>query len=178
MSSNQYNLERFVRAQNGDYKTAIAELRNGHKQSHWIWYVFPQLRALGRSTTAQHYGLETLTEAAAYWEHPILGPRLRECIQTILQVKDKSATAILGEIDALKFRSCLTLFREVAPTDQDIRAALARFYASELDPITLNILQGQSGGPNRSLNRTLHSMPAFGQAFHASPNAGMLFRAG
>jgi uncharacterized protein (DUF1810 family) len=146
MSNNQFELERFVLAQSGDYRIAIAELRSGHKQSHWIWYIFPQLRALGRSTTAQHYGLETLAEAAAYWEHPVLGPRLRECIQTILQVKDKSATAILGEIDALKFRSCLTLFREAAPTNQDIRSALARFYAGEPDPITLHLLRGQQDG--------------------------------
>jgi uncharacterized protein (DUF1810 family) len=145
MSSNQYNLDRFVLAQDGNYKTAIGELQNGCKQSHWIWYIFPQLRALGRSNTAQHYGLETHAEAEAYWEHPILGPRLRECIQAMLQVKDKSATAILGEVDALKFRSCLTLFREVAPANQDIRLTLARFYAGELDPITLSILQSQSG---------------------------------
>ena len=146
MSSNQYNLDRFVLAQNGDYGTALAELQNGSKQSHWIWYVFPQLRALGRSSTAKHYGLETREEAAAYWAHPILGPRLRECIQTVLRVKGKSATAILGEIDAQKFRSCLTLFGEVEPTNQDIRAALTRFYAGERDPQTLNILQCNPGG--------------------------------
>ena len=146
MSSNQYNLDRFVLAQSGDYKAAIAEIRNGHKQSHWIWYIFPQLRALGRSTTAQHYGLETPAEAAAYWEHSLLGPRLRECIQAILQVRDKSATAILGEIDAIKFRSCLTLFCEVAPTDQNIRAALTKFYEGKPDTMTLELLQGQPGG--------------------------------
>ena len=146
MSSNQYNLDRFVLAQNVDYKAALAELRSGQKQSHWIWYIFPQLRSLGRSTKAQHYGLVTRAEAAAYWEHPTLGPRLRECIQTILQIRDKSATAILGEIDAIKFRSCLTLFYEVAPTDQDIRAALTQFYDGEPDPITLYYLQGQPGG--------------------------------
>lgn len=146
MSSNQSNLDRFLIAQDSDYETAIAELRNGHKQSHWIWYVFPQLRALGRSATAQHYGLEGRAEAKAYWEHPILGPRLRESIRTVLQVKDKSSIDILGETDAMKFRSCLTLFHDVAPTDRDIQTALTRFCSGEQDPMTLSILRGHSGG--------------------------------
>lgn len=145
MNPHRSQLDRFVQAQEGVYETVLDELRRGSKRTHWIWFVFPQLRALGRSGTARHYGLENLDEAAAYWAHPTLGPRLRECVETMLQVQGKSAVTILGDIDALKFRSCLTLFLAVAPSDRSLQAALARFYAGEPDSLTLDLLRGMSG---------------------------------
>jgi uncharacterized protein (DUF1810 family) len=140
MSDDPFNLARFVEAQGRQYADAIAELRAGHKRSHWIWFVFPQLRALGRSGTAQFYGIGSTAEAAAYWKHPVLGPRLRESVAALLQVPKKTAVEILGDIDALKVRSCLTLFLQVAPEDPDLNAALARFYGGEPDPLTLKLV--------------------------------------
>ena len=137
MTDDPFNLARFVQAQQRQYQDAIQELRSGRKQSHWIWFVFPQLRALGRSGTAHFFGLENTRQARAYWEHPVLGRRLRECVAALLSINGKSAAEILGETDALKLRSCLTLFLQVAPAQPSLSAALERFYAGELDPLTL-----------------------------------------
>lgn len=135
-------LQRFVQAQERDYVQALAELRAGRKTSHWIWYVLPQLRGLGQSPLSQHYGLAGRDEAAAYAAHPLLGPRLVDCVQAMLGHPGLSATQILGEVDALKFRSCLTLFAEVAPGEPCFPAALQRFYGGERDPATLRLLGG------------------------------------
>ena len=140
MSDDPFDLARFVQAQGRQYADAIAELRAGRKRSHWIWFVFPQLRALGRSGTAQFYGLENTAEAAAYWQHPILGARLRESVAALLQVPARSAVEILGDVDALKVRSCLTLFLQVAPADPGLTAALERFYGGQQDPLTLDLV--------------------------------------
>ena len=94
---------------------ALAELRAGRKRSHWVWFVFPQLQGLGRSPMAQHYGLSGLAEARAYAAHPVLGPRLRECVRALLGHAGTSAARLLGEVDALKLRSCLTLFEAADP---------------------------------------------------------------
>ncbi len=145
MIDDPFNLERFLKAQETAYEHALDELLAGYKQSHWMWFILPQLRALGRSSTARFYGLESLNEAKAYWQHPTLGSRLRKCFEAILGVNDKSAAEVLGEVDALKFRSCLTLFREVAPSDHVIQAALARFYAGQPDMQTLRLLLEQGG---------------------------------
>ena len=111
-----YNLQRFVDAQEGVFTTALAELRSGAKQSHWMWFVFPQLAGLGRSPTAQYYGIASREEANAYLAHPLLGPRLREAIEALLPWADKrTPQEILGGIDALKLRSCLTLFDATEP---------------------------------------------------------------
>ncbi len=134
------SLERFVQAQERDYAQALAELRAGHKRSHWIWYVLPQLRGLGRSATAQFYGLEGAGEAAAYAVHPLLGPRLVECVQALLQHADRSAAQMLGEVDAVKLRSCLTLFARVAPHEPVFAQALDAFFAGQQDPATLDLL--------------------------------------
>ena len=142
MSDDPFNLARFVEAQDRQYAEAIAELRAGRKRSHWIWFVFPQLRALGRSGTAQFYGIGNTAEAAAYWQHPVLGPRLRGSVGALLHVPKKTAVEILGDIDALKVRSCLTLFLQVAPEDPGLNAALARFYGGEPDPLTLKLAHG------------------------------------
>lgn len=129
-----------MKAQERDYSQALSELIAGQKRSHWIWYVLPQLRGLGRSQMAYEYGIVDRLEAAAYLAHPVLGPRLIECVRAILRHSDKSATEILGGIDAMKFRSCLTLFAEVAPGEPVFRLALDTFFASQPDDATLRLL--------------------------------------
>ena len=140
------NLDRFLHAQSGQhgvrYEQALAELRAGRKTSHWIWYVLPQLRALGRSAMAHEYGIEDRAEAAAYIAHPVLGPRLIECVQAMLSHEHVSAVAILGTVDALKFRSCLTLFEEVAPGEPVFGQAIERFYGGERDGVTVEMVRG------------------------------------
>jgi len=133
-------LDRFVVAQDRDYAKALAELSAGRKRTHWIWYVLPQLRELGRSHTAREYGIAGRSEAARYYAHPVLGPRLVECVNAILRHSDRSVVDILGEIDAMKFRSCLTLFAEVAPTEPVFAMALATFYEGSPDHETLRLL--------------------------------------
>jgi len=118
--SEPFNLQRFVEAQGGGvYQRALAELTAGRKQSHWMWFIFPQHRDLGRSSTARYYGLSGANEARAYLTHPILGARLRECLAALRPhlAAGTSAEAILGEVDAMKLRSCLAIFREAAPKD-------------------------------------------------------------
>tara|TARA_R110001592_G_scaffold238577_1_gene498360 strand:+ start:6262 stop:6705 length:444 start_codon:yes stop_codon:yes gene_type:complete len=145
MIDDPFNLNRFVEAQKGEFETALGELKDGRKQSHWIWFVFPQLTKLGRSSTACFFGLRGADEAVAYWNHRVLGRRLRECVEAVLNIENKSAMDILGEVDALKFRSCLTLFHEVAPEDSRLLLALQRFYEGELDPLTVEFLREQPG---------------------------------
>jgi uncharacterized protein (DUF1810 family) len=133
-------LERFVQAQERDYAQALAELSGGLKRTHWIWYVLPQLRELGRSQMAREFGITGRNEAVRYFAHPVLGPRLIECVNAILGHSDRSAVQILGEIDAMKFRSCLTLFAEVAANEPAFALALAAFYQGEPDHETLRLL--------------------------------------
>jgi len=138
-----FDLQRFVDAQQPVYDQALSELRTGRKTSHWMWFVFPQLRALGRSGTAQFYGLASRDEALAYWRHPLLGPRLRECAATLLAAAPgRSAHSILGSPDDLKLRSCTTLFAAVAPEEPVFRALLERFYSGQADPRTWQLLEG------------------------------------
>ena len=138
-------LERFVRAQQHDHARALAELRAGCKTTHWMWYVLPQLRGLGRSPMAREYGLAGRDEAAAYAAHALLGPRLVACVQAMLGHADRSAAEILGEVDALKFHSCLTLFAAVAPGEACFARALQVFYRGEPDARTLQLLDGSVG---------------------------------
>lgn len=138
--SDPFDLQRFVDAQDGIYESALAELCAGDKRSHWMWFIFPQLRGLGRSPTAQYYGIGSLDEARAYLIHPQLGPRLRECIEAILPWHDRrSAEQILGSVDALKLRSSLTLFDRVEE-DGLFAAALQAFFDGERDERTLALL--------------------------------------
>jgi uncharacterized protein (DUF1810 family) len=146
MDPDPFDLDRFLQAQARQYASALDELRQGSKRSHWIWFVFPQLQALGRSGTAQFYGLRGLDEAAAYWQHPTLGARLRDCTQALLDVPGRPADEILGELDAMKLRSCLTLFLAVAPQDALLGAALQRFFGGQPDPLTVALLAGAAGG--------------------------------
>lgn len=133
-------LDRFVIAQAKDYPQALAELRAGKKRTHWIWYVLPQLRELGRSAMARDYGIADRQEAAAYIAHPVLGPRLIECVHALLGHPDQTALDMLGEVDAMKLRSCLTLFATVAPGEPCFAKALDVFYGGEPDTETLRLL--------------------------------------
>lgn len=112
-----YNLQRFLDAQQGVYEQALTEVQNGRKYSHWIWYIFPQLKGLGMSYNAHYYGIEGKEEAAAYLAHPVLGKRLREITSAFLQLKAQSAQDVFGSLDAMKVLSSMTLFNEVAPDD-------------------------------------------------------------
>jgi len=137
MDGGHAELERFVAAQAGVIDDVREELRAGRKRSHWMWFVFPQLKGLGTSAMAQRYGIVSLEEARAYLAHPVLGPRLRECCELMLAVPGRSAHEILGSPDDLKFRSCLTLFALAAPQEPVFGAALQRFYGGQSDPQTL-----------------------------------------
>ena len=137
MAAKDYELERFVAAQVPVIEAVRQELRAGRKRSHWMWFVFPQLKGLGMSSMAQHYGIASLDEARAYLAHPVLGPRLRECCDLMLAVPGRSAHEILGSPDDLKFRSCLTLFALAAPGEEVFARCLDRFYGGEADPRTL-----------------------------------------
>ena len=141
MKLDEFNLDRFLDAQEHSYSTALIELRAGKKRSHWIWYIFPQLRGLGASPTCHAYGLASLKEAHAYLDHPVLGLRLKEAITLMLNQKNSNAGGILGELDALKFRSCLTLFLLAAPSEKIFSDALERFFNGERDPQTLQLLK-------------------------------------
>ena len=132
-------LHRFVEAQASVYADALAELRAGRKRTHWMWFVFPQIAGLGLSAMAQHYAIASRAEAEAYLAHQVLGPRLRECTQAVLDVSGRTAHEIFGSPDDVKFRSCLTLFDAVAPGDMFDRA-LTRFYGGERDRATLDRL--------------------------------------
>jgi uncharacterized protein (DUF1810 family) len=136
-----FDLDRFVAAQDGVLSAVRAELAAGFKRTHWMWFVFPQLKALGRSATALHYGLAGRDEAQAYWRHPVLGPRLREHTALVLGVPaPRSAHDIFHSPDDLKFRSCMTLFAEIAPDEALFRRALQRFFDGP-DQRTLELLR-------------------------------------
>ena len=134
-------LERFVEAQDPVYRQALTELRRGHKTSHWMWFIFPQLVGLGHSPMAQKYGITGADEARAYLAHPVLGPRLVECTRSVLTHEGRSAAAILGSIDAQKLRSSMTLFAAVATTGTEpFEQALDLFFDGERDGATLRML--------------------------------------
>ncbi|HSE74880.1 MAG TPA: DUF1810 domain-containing protein [Dongiaceae bacterium] len=136
-----FDLQRFVDAQAPVYGRVCGELRNGRKQSHWMWFIFPQIAGLGHSPMAQRYAISSLAEAKAYLEHPILGPRLRECTRLVLSVEGRSAREILGAPDDMKFRSCLTLFAHAAPEEPLFHDALRKYFYGAFDPLTVEKLQ-------------------------------------
>ena len=140
---NSYNLQRFVDAQNGVIDRALSELRAGLKQSHWMWFVFPQLDGLGRSATAKFYSIHSIDEARAYLEHPSLGPRLRECVAALqLWAGRRSAEEILGPVDLIKLKSSLTLF-DLAEPRSIFGAALLNFFDGQRDEQSLALLHRQ-----------------------------------
>jgi uncharacterized protein (DUF1810 family) len=137
-----FALERFVAAQdsNGMYERAVAELRAGHKASHWVWYIFPQIAGLGHSAMAQRFAISSLAEARAYLRHPVLGPRLRTCAQAVMSVHGKTADEILGTVDALKLRSSMTLFASAAPGEPVFQAVLDKYFGGAPDESTISRL--------------------------------------
>ena len=140
MSGNgSFDLNRFVRAQADLFETALAELRRGRKENHWMWFVFPQLEGLGRSEAARRYAIRSIEEARAYLAHPLLGARLREAVAVLEGLDERNIEAVLGTIDAVKLRSCLTLFVE-AGGGALFEEALSRWYGGEKDAATLRLL--------------------------------------
>jgi uncharacterized protein (DUF1810 family) len=139
-----FGLQRFVAAQDPVIDTVCAELRAGGKRSHWMWFVFPQLAGLGRSATAKFYGLASRDEALAYWQHTTLGPRLVQCCSLLLPHRAIGAERILGSIDAMKLRSCLTLFEQVAPEQPVFVQLIDAFYGGQRDATTLALLRSET----------------------------------
>ena len=137
MAADFFDLERFTAAQAPVIDGVRGELRRGLKTSHWMWFIFPQLAALGASAMAKRYGLESVAEARAYLDHPVLGPRLLECCGLLLQSPNDDIEEILGHPDDLKFRSCLTLFMAADPGEQVFRQCLDKFYGGAPDQKTV-----------------------------------------
>jgi len=139
-----FNLGRFVEAQQRDYPSVLEELAAGQKRSHWIWYVFPQIEGLGGSPMSRKYAISSREEAKAYAEHPILGSRLRECTQLVMNVEGRTADQIFPYPDNLKFRSCMTLFEHSAADSAIFRNALLKYFGGKRDQSTLDILERQA----------------------------------
>ena len=133
-----HNLQRFIQAQESVLQVVETELAAGRKRSHWMWFIFPQLKGLGHSMMANHYGIRDLDEARAYLQHPVLGERLRHHTELVLATENRSAEEIFGYPDYLKFRSCMTLFSQVAEEDSPFQRALERFYGGEPDSRSLH----------------------------------------
>jgi uncharacterized protein (DUF1810 family) len=138
-SSDPYDLDRFVRAQTTDYDRALSELRDGKKRSHWMWYVFPQIEALGQSPMSRRYSIKSAAEARAYLEHPVLGPRLRECAAVVQSIVGRSALEIFGSPDDMKLRSSATLFARVSD-DSIFEQVLQKYFDGRHDQETLRLL--------------------------------------
>ena len=135
-----YLLRRFVEAQKNDYEEALFEIKSGRKRSHWMWYVFPQFAGLGFSSTSQHYAIKNLDEAKAYLAHPLLGPRLAECVDALLAIEGRSAHEIFGSPDDMKLRSCATLFACVSPAGSQFEKLLDKYFQGIRDEKTLQLL--------------------------------------
>ena len=135
----EYDLERFVAAQAGSFQTALAEISRGRKRSHWMWFIFPQIAGLGSSSMAQHYAIHSVNEARAYLDHPVLGPRLSACVKALQDLGPTTAATVFGDVDAMKLRSALTLFR-AAGGGTLFDAALTRWFDGDPDEATLQRL--------------------------------------
>ena len=135
-----HELNRFVDAQAGDYDRALAEIKNGRKRSHWMWYVFPQIDGLGFSSMSERYAIKSVAEARAYLEHPMLGPRLVEISEAALGVEGRSASEIFGSPDDMKLKSCATLFATVTPPDSVFARLLEKYFKGERDGKTLGLI--------------------------------------
>ena len=138
-----HNLQRFITAQTGAYDWALAELEQGLKESHWMWFIFPQVAGLGRSPMAEAYAIRSRDEAVAYLNHPVLGARLRQSCETLLKHRGKKAQDILGFPDDLKLRSSMTLFAMISPADSVFHKVLNVFFSGELDEKTLAFLEAK-----------------------------------
>ena len=140
-ASDPHNLNRFVQAQEDDYERALGEIRNGRKQSHWIWYIFPTFDGLWNSWNHKRYSIKSIAEAKAYLVHPVLGPRLRECTEAVLGVEGRSAFEIFGSPDDRKVRSCATLFAFVSPEGSVFERLIDKYYGGERGGKTLRLLE-------------------------------------
>ena len=140
LSSDPFDLERFVQAQAADYDRALSELRDGEKRSHWMWYIFPQIEGLGNSPMSLRYSIKSAAEALAYLGHPVLGPRLQECAAVVHSIVGRSALQIFGSPDDLKLRSCATLFASVS-NDGVFEQLLRKYFSGKHDSETLRLLR-------------------------------------
>ena len=139
-----YHLQRFVDAQERVFANVLAELKQGRKYGHWIWFIFPQLKGLGRSSTSEFYGISSLREAKAYLQHPVLGQRLLQCTKVLIDLQSSEAEDVFGEVDAMKFRSCMTLFAAADPGQRVFAEALENYFDGEGDPLTISYLGKQN----------------------------------
>jgi uncharacterized protein (DUF1810 family) len=139
-----FNLQRFVDAQEHVYASVLSELKRGRKYGHWIWFIFPQIKGLGHSPNSEFFGISSSQEARAYLQHPVLGPHLEECTQLVNAVAGRSAEDIFGEIDAMKFRSCMTLFANATPENGIFMRALQKYFDGEFDPLTIRHLHARA----------------------------------
>jgi uncharacterized protein (DUF1810 family) len=146
-----YDLERFVGAQRDVYEEALAEIRDGRKRSHWMWFVFPQFAGLGSSSTSRHYSIRSVAEARAYLAHPVLGSRLTECAEAAFGVQGLSALQIFGSPDDIKLRSCATLFASVSSDGSVFHRLIDKYYQGKPDDRTMQLMEARraSGGPDR-----------------------------
>jgi uncharacterized protein (DUF1810 family) len=140
----EHNLQRFLDAQETDYPRVLAEIKNGKKQSHWMWYIFPQIQGLGYSSTSQFYAIKDLQEAQAYLKHPLLGSRLVSICEELLNLESQDARAILGSPDDLKLKSSMTLFSALPNTKAIFQSVLDKFYQGNRDHKTLQIISKQT----------------------------------
>ena len=134
------DLSRFTKAQESIYRTALSELRSGQKQTHWMWYIFPQIDGLGRSPNSRYYAIKSIEEARQYLTHPVLGPRLLECAETVLSIEGRSISSIFGYPDDLKLRSCMTLFELAADSESVFARVLDRYFHGERDVRTIQLI--------------------------------------
>lgn len=142
-ANDPYSLQRFVDAQADSFEQVRSELRAGYKQSHWMWFIFPQIQGLGSSSTARSFAISSLVEAQAYLDHVVLGPRLRECTRLVNFVEGRSIDQIFGYPDNLKFRSCMTLFARATSDNQIFLDALQKYFGGQLDQLTLQRLSDE-----------------------------------
>jgi len=139
--SDPHHLHRFIDAQESNYRSALAEIAAGQKVSHWMWYIFPQYDGLGFSSTSKHYAIKSPAETAAYLDHPILGPRLHECVDALLVVTGRSAREIFGSPDDMKLNSCMTLFAHVSPEGSAFEKMLEKFFNGRRDSKTIELVR-------------------------------------
>lgn len=142
----KYNLQRFISAQEHSYKTALSEIRNGEKVSHWIWYIFPQLKGLGHSQRSKYYGIKNIDEAKNYLAHPILGARLLEITEALLNLNENNPLKVMGSPDDLKLKSCMTLFAYISEDGSIFHQVLEKYFDRNQDESTLSIIKGRVSG--------------------------------
>jgi uncharacterized protein (DUF1810 family) len=144
--SDPYDLQRFVAAQDedGSYGKALAELRQGEKQGHWMWFVSPQLAGLGHSATSRRYAINSLSEAQSYVRHPILGTRLTECVGVLMELDDRTAVEVFGSVDSQKLQSSMTLFMRAVPAESRFAEVLDRYFEGVADPATDRLLTSRN----------------------------------